>query len=1273
MAYVVTQGCIDNKHTNCVDVCPVEAFREGPDMLYIDPTVCIDCNACLTECPERAIFPQSAVPEDMVQFIELNAEKAKEFPVIRESIDKQASTQESALTGRFAVVGSGPSGFYAAEAILKQMPTAEVDIFERLPTPFGLVRFGVAPDHPRIKSVSAGFERIAESPQVRFFGNVNIGEDISTEELRQHYHSVVYATGGSKSRALTIPGADLNNIFGSSEFVGWYNGHPDHQSLSPSLSQERAAIIGIGNVALDIARILLLPAEELKQTDIADGALAAITDSNVNEVCLIARRGAMQAAFTPKELEQLMGIESIDLLVNPDDLILDAESTAQLELPEFSEAKQNMALLHEIANRTPSQDPARKRIRFVFCHQPLEISEANGTRNINLGVNELQRDDSGRVQAVATGKTEQLEVGLVINATGYQGQAVGDLPFDEKRGVIANDQSRVETGEKPQDYVAGWIKRGASGVIGSNKHCATETVQELVKNLSEDSGTIESDITDLLQSRAVNFIDFEDWKLLDAYEQEQGKKEGRPRRKETDVKRMLDIIREAKSQQEAEREALANQPVKTHFRSCTLCEAMCGVKIEYQGDKIISIAGDPEDTHSWGHICPKGYSLQDLHNDPDRIKKPMQKVDGQWLEISWEEALDITAERLVGIQQQYGNDAVAGYWGNPTSHNFGLLMATGKIRKVLQSRNLFTAASLDQMPHQLHSYLMFGHGQVFTIPDVDRTDYMLMLGANPAASNGSLMSGGDILKRLEGIKERGGKLVLIDPRKNESALYASEHHFIRPATDGLFLIGLIQQVIKNDRCKPGRLKDMIDNWDVLLELFDTFSLEEISSLCGIPEAEIIRIADEFSSAESAVCYGRMGISTQTFSTLNHWLISVLNIITGNLDRPGGMMFNDPAMNSSVQARTAGSFATYGTRVRGLPEFNREFPASAMAEEMLTPGEGQVKGLICIAGNPALSTPNGTQLEQALEQLDFIVSVDFYINETSRHADIILPPTGPLEHEQFDLVFNLLSVHNVAKFSEPLFEHGPEALSDWDIVMGLVKRISTLKGMPVKDEEPSPRQILDYSLRTGPYGESFDEYLDNGEVIHHPEGLSLDKLKQFEHGLNLGPMKPRLPEHLFTEDKKIHVTPEPLLADFERFKAEIKAQVSSKSLMLIGRRDLRTNNSWMHNSQRLVKGKDRCALFVNPEDAKQLGLVDRSRAKVCSRVGELLVDVKVTEDVMPGVVCLPHGWGHDREGGNLRVAQTNPGINKNDLTDDQLLDKLSGNAVLNGVPVEVMAV
>ena len=1296
MAYVVTEACQGDKFTRCVDVCPVDAFREGPDMLYIDPLACIECNACLTECPVRAIYPQSAVPEQLQHYVELNARMAAHCPPITESRDADdgatpRSTCADGPTRRLAVVGAGPSGFYATDEMLRQLPQAHVDLFERLPTPFGLVRYGVAPDHPKIKSVCASFDRIARSPRVRFFGNVELGKDVSRDELLDHYDAVLYATGGSASRPLDLPGADLANIHGASTFVGWYNGHPDCRNLAVDLSGDSAVVIGMGNVALDIARILTMPVAELERTDIADYALEALRQSRIREVCLVARRGPVQAAFTPKELRQLLDTEGVNVRVEAEDLLLDAASVGELAEPLNTEARHNLSLLQE-AQARPVRDG--KTIRLLFKVSPLAFTGEEGRVSALDNVrNSLQDDGKGALVAVAMADHLHLAASLVINATGYRGQAIAGIDFDERRAVIANDNGRVLAAHgatSGKEYVAGWIRRGASGVIGSNKQCAVDSVNRLVADLSErDSGTAR-DIQALLEQRQIDFVSYADWTLLDQHEREQGEPLGRPRRKVVEVERMLKIIRSQRSRPEAVVGAVTQNTVRdtdlpgeetrTHFRTCTLCESMCGIRVDYQGDTIIAIAGDPDDPHSRGHICPKGYALQDLHNDPERLRTPLKRMGDQWLPISWDDALEEVASRLLDIQARHGKDALAAYWGNPIAHNLGILLSMGRFRQALGTRNLFSASTLDQMPHQLVSYLMYGHSQLFTIPDIDRTDYMLMLGANPAASNGSLMSAGDVLARLQGITARGGKIVLIDPRRTETALYASEHQFIQPGTDALFLLGLLQVILQRRLSKPGRLLELAKGWETLSALLERVPLALIAEHTGIAVADIERIAVEFASANQAVCYGRMGISTQEFGALNHWLINLLNILTGNLDRAGGMMFSTPAVDL-LKTSGRGGFDRYRSRVRGLPEFSRELPTVAMAEEMLVPGPGQVRAFVSVAGNPVLSSPNGRQLEQALEQLEFMVSVDFYLNETTRHAHIILPPTGPFEHEQYDLVFNLFSVHNVAKYAEALFPHPPGTRSDWDIFTDLCQRMERHKiaRKPLAQRLKyrlkaglgsyyTPQRILDRGLRQGPYGNGGGWLARINPFV--PKGLTLARLKQHPHGIDLGPLKPSLPGRLFTTDKKIDLAPALLVQDLDRL-CQRFGEPARPGLLLIGRRDLRTNNSWMHNSYRLVKGKERCALFLHPQDAAAHGLGNREQARLISAKGELIVTVKLTEDIMPGVVSLPHGWGHHRPGMRISTAQANPGISMNDLTDERLIDELSGNAVLNGVPVTLL--
>jgi anaerobic selenocysteine-containing dehydrogenase len=709
----------------------------------------------------------------------------------------------------------------------------------------------------------------------------------------------------------------------------------------------------------------------------------------------------------------------------------------------------------------------------------------------------------------------------------------------------------------------------------------------------------------------------------------------------------------------------------TRFRTCTLCEAMCGLALEVDGGRVVSIRGDADDPFSRGHICPKGAALADVHADPDRLRQPMRRTPGGWQPVSWDEALDEAAERLRAVRHAHGRDAVAVYQGNPTVHNFGsMLYAPGFIR-ALGTRNRFSATSVDQLPHHLAAYWMFGHGLLIPIPDIDRTDFFLVLGANPAVSNGSLMSAPDAAGRIKAIRRRGGTVVVVDPRRTETAALADRHHFIRPGTDALLLLALLHVVFAEGLEKPGRLAEMTDGLDAVRTLAADFPPERAASATGIAAEEIRALARAFAAAPSAVCYGRCGVSTQAFGGLAHWLINLLNLVTGNLDRPGGAMFTRPAVDVVKRSRP-GSYGRWTSRVRGLPEYGGELPVATLAEEILTPGEGQVRALVTSAGNPVLSTPNGAQLDRALAGLDFMVSVDFYLNETTRHAHLILPPTSPLEHDHYDLVFYALSVRNAAKYSPALFPAPPGALHDWQIFLGLQRRLE--RGAKARLRHAAlarmqPHGLLDLGLRTGPYGAGFRPFA---------RGLSLGRLRKHPHGMDLGPLQPALPARLFTADRKIHAAPAPLLEDVARLRARLlegeadagAAAEGGFDLLLMGRRQLRSNNSWMHNYPRLMKGRDRCTLLLHPADAAARGIQAGATVRVGSRAGSVEVAAELSEEVMRGVVSLPHGFGHGRAGIGQTVAAAHPGASANDVTDDQLVDALGGNAALNGVPVRV---
>ncbi|MFL5348397.1 MAG: molybdopterin oxidoreductase family protein [Hyalangium sp.] len=713
---------------------------------------------------------------------------------------------------------------------------------------------------------------------------------------------------------------------------------------------------------------------------------------------------------------------------------------------------------------------------------------------------------------------------------------------------------------------------------------------------------------------------------------------------------------------------------QTHFRTCNLCEAICGLRIEVEGGRITSIRGDEEDPFSRGHICPKAVALKDLHEDPERLRQPMRRTAGGWEPVSWEEALDETARRLHELQSAQGRDAVAVYLGNPTVHNAGAMLFVPHFLRTLRTRNSYSATSVDQLPHLLASHLMFGHQLLVPIPDLDRTGYLLALGANPLASNGSIMTAPDVRARLRAIQQRGGRLVVVDPRRTETARIADEHLFIRPGTDALFLFALLHELLQ--RPKLERLAAFTDGLETVRELAREFTPERAAGPTGVPAESIRRIAREFAEAPSAVCYGRVGTSTQAFGGLCQWLINVINAVSGNLDREGGAMFTRPAFDTvggpRALASSRGGFGRWKSRVRGLPEFTGELPVAALAEEILTPGQGQIRALLTFAGNPVLSTPNGGQLDKALASLDFMVSIDPYLNETTRHAHLILPPPTPLERSHYDVVLHVLAIRNTARYAPALFEPPPGAMHEWRILLELQHRVEVLrKGRSLRGrlkyealKRLGPEGILDVGLRAGPYGM---------RARGLRKSLSLSALKRAPHGVDLGPLEPGLPQRLFTPDKRIQLAPTPFVEDVKRLREafpEGTAPSADGALLLIGRRHLRDNNSWMHNVPMLMSGKPRCTLMMHPEDARALGLGEGDEAIVTSRVGQVSVPVNVTDEVMRGVVSLPHGYGHRREGVRQSEAEKHAGVSLNDLTDDQRLDALCGNAAFSGVPVRI---
>jgi len=682
---------------------------------------------------------------------------------------------------------------------------------------------------------------------------------------------------------------------------------------------------------------------------------------------------------------------------------------------------------------------------------------------------------------------------------------------------------------------------------------------------------------------------------------------------------------------------------RTVHGACNLCEAICGLRFTVEGDQITSITGDPDDPLSRGHICPKAIALGDLQADPARLRQPVRRTADGWAEISWDDAYDLVVRKLLETRQVYGADAVAVYLGNPSVHNYGILTHGRHFLGQLRTRNRFSATSVDQLPHQLVVHWLYGHQLLIPIPDIDHTNYFLVFGANPLASNGSLMTVPDVRRRLADLRARGGKLVVFDPRRTETAAIADEHHFVRPGTDAALLFALLHCVLSFPSGVP---TPGVDGLDEVRAAVADFTPERAAEVTGVEAGVIRRIAAEFAAADGAAAYGRVGVSIQRFGALSQWAIQLLNLATGNIDRPGGALFTRPAVDLVGGGIVGpGHYDKWRSRVRGLPEFAGELPVAALAEEILTPGDGQVRALVTVAGNPVLSTPNGAQLDRALAGLDFMVAVDFYVNETTRHADIILPPTTALEHDHYDLIFHTFAVRNTARYSGPVLPKPSGARHDWEIFTELARRYRRRSGVrrwraDLRREmmmRLRPHQLIALGLRTGPYR------------------LRLRTLRRRPSGVDLGPLRPSLPGSLRTPDQRVHAAPPQLLAALRDGTGELLAPPADGELRLIGRRHLRSNNSWMHGFPRLTKGRPRHHLLMHPDDLATRGLRDGERVRVTSRVGHVDVEVEATADIMPGVVSLPHGWSHTRV---------------NDLTDDAFLDELSGNAALNGVSVTV---
>lgn len=724
-----------------------------------------------------------------------------------------------------------------------------------------------------------------------------------------------------------------------------------------------------------------------------------------------------------------------------------------------------------------------------------------------------------------------------------------------------------------------------------------------------------------------------------------------------------------------------------HLRTCPLCEAMCGLEIHVEDGRVTAIRGNRDDVWSRGHLCPKGTSLAAIHDDPDRIRRPMIKVDGQWREVSWDAAFRRCTELLTPVIEKYGIGAVTAYTGNPLAHSFSLARYAGVLMGMSGMPVTYSPGTVDQWPKNLSSHLMYGLWWNFPVPDIERTDLLVIMGANPAASQGSLLAAPNVMGLIDGIRKRG-KVIVIDPVRTLTAARADEWLPIVPGTDAALLLAVAHTLFEDDLINPG---PHVDGVDAMRRAAADWPPERVSAVTGIDEHRIRRLAHELAGTERSVVYGRIGLCNQEFGSLASWLVDVINILTGHFDTPGGAMFPRPAAWSITTQPLPGleggapEFGRWHTRVRGAKEVLGQAPVSCMAEEIATPGDGQLKALITVAGNPVLSTPGGDKLDEVLPMLEAMISVDLWLNETTRHADVILPGLSPLEQPHHDDLILLFAIHSIANYSAPVFDPGDRP-HEWEI---LIRLTGLCTGTPAEDvdvaaiddgffdylavtqgldgaeirklyEEGGPERMLDLTLRTGPFGDRYGK---------NPGGLTLDLLKANPNGIDFGPMVPQLPEILGTPDQKIRLAPQYLLDDLPRLAKRMERP--AEPLVLVSRRHLRSNNTWLHNVPALMKGKDRCTLLIHPDDAARCGVADNDVVTVKSQAGEIKVPVEVTDAIKPGVVSMPHGWGHGKPGTRMAVANGSPGANTNVLSPPTFVDEPSGNGVLNGIPVTII--
>lgn len=728
-------------------------------------------------------------------------------------------------------------------------------------------------------------------------------------------------------------------------------------------------------------------------------------------------------------------------------------------------------------------------------------------------------------------------------------------------------------------------------------------------------------------------------------------------------------------------------PAETlHRRTCPLCEGMCGITVTREGNRVTAIRPDKDNVWSRGHMCPKGTTLGELHDDPDRIRVPMIREGERWREASWDEAFAQIETLVAETRARRGEARIASYTGNMSGKGYDAgryMMLLHGLARFAQS---YSSSTVDQQPKNVSAFLMYGNMWKIPIPDVDQTDLLVVIGGNPAESKGSLFSHRDVMGAIRSLRARGGKVIVIDPVQTRTAEAADAWIPIRPGADAALLLGVLHVLFAEDRVTLGALDGLVEGMDVLRDVASRFAPERVAAFCGIEASAIRELAHAISDAPRAAIYGRIGTCTQSFGTLASWLVDALAIATGNMDRVGGLMWSTqvaPHLDLMPPYPATGSVMGPASRVRGVASVLGQYPSSCLAEEIDTEGPGQIHGLVSLGANPVLSAPGSERLDAALAGLDVMVSLDIYVNETTRHAHVILPSPSLLSQAHWDMWAWPWALTSGGHYSPPLFED-TDRPQEWEVMIRLgailgghrdpdlaalddnyfggmcdavgIDRAVAFEALPDHGSE----RILDLCIRTGPFGDRFGA---------NPDGLTLAHFKAEPGGMLFGPARPQGRAAISTPSGKIEIAHTHFLQDLVRLEDALTHAVPE--LVLVSRRQLRSLNSWMHNIGSLVSGKPRCTLQIHENDAARLGIRPGQDVRITSQAGSIVAPAEITRKIRPGVVSLPHGWGHEPQDIRLDVAKRHQGSNFNALAPANMIDPASGNAVVNGIPVDVL--